>query len=123
MHWGFSGRVQWSRRCLVAVACGGLGACGRPAFASLLPLLELGLSAQRVRTTGSSETGSETQRWGAVGFISLRFEPRTAAAQIPLRAELSPETWVLPCDADDVICLQEALETEAELARALGDLQ
>jgi len=108
----------------LAFSCLGFTACTRPAVASLLPLLELGLSAHRLRSESSgSEREGADQRWHATAFIALRFKPRTVAAQIPLRADLAPETWLLPCDSDDVICLQEALEAETELARTMGELQ
>lgn len=124
MFLGRRWHLEWPARTVLTLTCLGSAACGRPAVASVLPLLELGFSAQRLRTDRlGGELDGADQRWRTMAFVALRFEPRIAAADIPLRAELSPETWVLPCDSDDVICLQEALEAEAELASSMGQLQ
>lgn len=116
-------RRRWHVWAALALPCLCFVGCSRPALASLLPRLELGMSAQRLRTGVSGDRERDGERWHALAFVSVRFTPRTAASQIPLRSEQSPETWILPCDADDSICLQEALEAEAELSRALGELQ
>jgi len=111
-------------RAALALAWGAATGCGRPAIASLMPLLELGVSTQRLRSGASQlELVRDAQGWHTTVFVALRFQPRPAAAAVPARGELAPESWLLPCDTDDVICLQEALEAEAELARVVGDLQ
>jgi hypothetical protein len=95
--------------------------CTRASVASLLPTLEIGVTAHQRR---SSAAGSEPeQRWAAVAFVGLSFRSLTVAGSLPSRAELAPETWIAPCDEDDVICLQEATGAEQELAQALGELQ
>lgn len=121
---GQSGSPEWPARAALALSCLAVAACGRPAVASLLPLLEVGLSAHRLRSGATdAELARDAERWQASAFVALRFQPRTAAAALPLRGALAPETWILPCDSEDTICLQEVLEAESELKRALGELQ
>lgn len=98
--------------------------CTRASIASLLPTLDVGLLAQHRRSTGAGLLGErDEQRWAAVAFVGFSFRPLNVASQLPLRAELAPETWIAPCDEDDVLCLEEAISAESELAQALGELQ
>jgi hypothetical protein len=100
-----------------------LGACGRPGAASCVPTLELGLRLRRRADVDQALAHDTAQRWDTIAMASLRFRALNPAAELPRLGELSPETWLAPCDEDDVICLQEAAEAERELAAALGDLQ
>jgi hypothetical protein len=95
--------------------------CTRASIASLLPTLEVGVLAQQ---RGRALDGMEQeQRWSAAAFVALNFRPVRPASELPLRAELAPETWIAPCNEDDVECLQEASGAEREVADALGELQ
>lgn len=112
----------------VALLCGGLGlgassGCGRPGAASFVPALELGLRARRSLDVVSALQQDSDQRWVTSAFVGLRFRSFNAAAELPTRGELLPETWIAPCDGDDIICLQEAADAEREIATALGELQ
>jgi hypothetical protein len=116
-----------SLRCAARPALGlllawGLSGCTRAGVAALLPSLELGVRAQRVALTQLALDQGQ-QRWGGLAFIALSFRPVRPASQLPLRAELAPETWLAPCDEDDVECLQEASAAEHEISAALGELQ
>lgn len=108
---------------LVLALLSGLHAsCTRASASALLPSISLGLLARRsARWIASDSAASE--RWHALALVSLQFRPRSVAADLPVRAELAPETWIAPCDADDFICLQEAADAERELADAFGELQ
>jgi hypothetical protein len=98
--------------------------CTRASVASLLPTLEVGILAQQRRAAMAGVEQEQGQRrWAAVAFVALSFRPVRVASELPLRAELAPETWIAPCDEDDVECLQEASAAERELAEALGELQ
>jgi hypothetical protein len=98
--------------------------CTRASVASLLPRLEIGILAQQRRAAMAGvEQEHGQRRWAAVAFVALNFQPVRVASELPLRAELAPETWMAPCDEDDVECLQEASAAERELAEALGELQ
>lgn len=105
----------------IVIQCAG---CTRASIASLLPTLDVGITAQqrRSRVTGTDADHDE-RRWAAVAFVGLSFRRMTVAGELPLRAELAPETWIAPCDEDDAICLQEAIVAEREIAQALGELQ
>jgi hypothetical protein len=110
----------------VALLCGGLGlgaGCGRAGVASFVPALELGIRARRSTDVLSAAQSESDRRWATSAFVGLRFRPFNAAAELPTRGELSPETWIAPCDMDDSICLQEAADAEHEVAAALGELQ
>lgn len=117
--------VLRAARALLGFAFAGwLAGCTRAGAASLLPTLEIGILAQQRRAaTAHAERDQDQRRWAAVGFVVLNFRPARPASELPLRAELAPETWVAPCDEDDAECLQEASAAESELARALGELQ
>lgn len=107
---------------LPALFAGLLTACTRASAAALLPRVSLGVLAKHaVRATNSD--GFAADRWQVLAQIALEFRPRSVAAELPLRAELMPETWIAPCDAEDFICLEEAAEAEQELRAALGELQ
>jgi hypothetical protein len=107
---------------LIALGAGLLSACTRASAAALLPSISLGVLARRaVQLTSSEALGAE--RWHAVALVALQFRPRSVAAELPLRAELMPETWIAPCDTEDFICLEEAAEAEQELRDAFGELQ
>jgi hypothetical protein len=106
----------------VGVFAGGAG-CTRASVASALPTLDVALVGSGRRSAASGADEHAERRWSAALFVGLSFRPVVAAAQLPLRAELAPETWILPCDDDDVICLQEAIGAESELSTALGELQ
>jgi hypothetical protein len=117
------GAGRWAALWLSWGAASALVACTRPAVASLLPVLELGCAARRRLSTRDGVQLHAERRWDTVAFVGLRFRPRSAAAELPVRAELAPETWLAPCDSDDLICLQEAADAETEIANALGELQ
>ena len=98
--------------------------CTRASVASLLPTLEIGIMAQQRRAAmAGMELDQAQRRWAAVAFVALSFRRLTVASELPLRTELAPETWIAPCDEDDVVCLEEAIGAERELAAALGELQ
>jgi hypothetical protein len=97
--------------------------CTRASVASLLPTLEVGILAQQRRAAVAGVEEQGQRRWAAVAFVALSFRPVRVASELPLRAELAPETWIAPCDEDDAECLQEASGAERELAEALGELQ
>lgn len=107
---------------LLALLAGLLSSCTRASAAALLPTISLGVLARRAVQLTSAR-GLIDERWSAVALVALQFRPRSVAAELPLRAELMPETWVAPCDTDDFICLEEAAEAEQELRDALGELQ
>jgi hypothetical protein len=105
----------------IVLQCAG---CTRASVASLLPTLDVGITAQHRRSSVTGTEGEHSERrWAAVAFVGLSFRRMTVAGELPLRAELAPETWIAPCDEDDVICLQEAIGAEREIAQALGELQ
>jgi hypothetical protein len=105
------------------ILCVSLLGCTRAGASALLPSLQLGVVARRLAHAESGATRGASERWDAVALVSVQFRSRTVAAELPVRAELSPETWIAPCDADDFICLQEAADAEQELQDAFGDLQ
>lgn len=110
-----------------ALWCGALGlsagsACGKPGTASFVPALELGIRARRSHDVSALQPDND-RRWQTHAFVGLRFCALNAAAELPTRGELLPETWIAPCDGDDIICLQEAADAEREIASALGELQ
>lgn len=107
---------------LVALLAGLQAGCTRASASALLPSISLGLLARRTAQWIASD-GAASERWHALALVSLQFRPRSVAADLPVRAELAPETWIAPCDADDFICLQEAADAEQELRDALGELQ
>jgi hypothetical protein len=104
---------------LIAILNGG---CTRASASALLPSISLGLLARRTAQWIATD-GAASERWHALALVALQFRPRSAAADLPVRAELAPETWIAPCDADDFICLQEAADAEQELRDAFGPLQ
>lgn len=121
-----AGRARLRRRIWQLSAIGTLlclSGCARAALSSFLPSLSLGVVAHRLAHADSGTARGATERWDAVALVGLSFRPRPAAAQVPVRGELSPETWIAPCDDDDFICLQEAADAEQELRDAFGELQ
>jgi hypothetical protein len=115
-------RARAARVLLLAFVAGLLSACTRASAAALLPTISLGVLARRAVQLTSSEA-VVAERWHAVALVALQFRPRSVAAELPLRAELMPETWIAPCDAEDFVCLEEAAEAEQELRNAFGELQ
>jgi hypothetical protein len=102
---------------------GCLIACGASSSASFLPTVEFGVSLRQRGQADPSALHDARERLDIVAMASLRFRALNPAADLPRLGELLPETWLAPCDDDDVICLQEAAEAERELAAALGELQ
>jgi hypothetical protein len=105
---------------LLAAWCSG---CTRASAAAFLPSLQLGVTTRRIAQAAAGGQGGRSEPWDAVFLVSALFRSRTVAAELALRAELAPETWIAPCDADDFICLQEAADAEHELRDVLGELQ
>lgn len=100
-----------------------VGGCSRAGLSSFIPALELRVRAQHHAAAAASDGMRSVQRWDAVAVVSLRFRAQRAAFEPPSRYEMAPEAWVAPCDADDVVCLQEAADAERELSALLGPLQ
>lgn len=105
----------------IVVFCFG---CTRAAAASLLPSLQVGLAAQRVRSADAANLATTAkEQWGAALLLTLRFQPQVRAAQLPQRPELDTELWLAPCDVDDVGCLQDTIHADPEVAEAVGAQQ
>jgi hypothetical protein len=95
------------------LACGLLVGCGRPAAASLLPTLQLG-----VRFTLEGDDYDERISGGnhLVGFARLAFRARSAASALPAESDASGLSLSAPCAEGDAVCLEELAEAERELA-------
>jgi hypothetical protein len=52
----------------------------------------------------------------------LRFQARNLQT-LPARAEFRAEQELAPCVSEDVVCLEEAAESEPELRQLLGELE
>jgi len=112
-----------AKRMVLGLGLGSAVACSRPSVASWLPALELGVSVRRHADQRSGAQLETAQRWDTLALVSLRFRALNPAAELPVRGELAPETWLAPCDSDDEICLQEAADAEREIGAAFGELQ
>lgn len=99
-----------------------LAACSRTSAASFLPSLDVRLVAERSRD-GTLGPAPGPLPWSASVVAHLRWQPKPAAQSIPARAELAPEIFLTPCEGEDVACLEEAAESEQEVARLLGELE
>lgn len=83
--------------------------------AAFLPALELRVAYRRAR----AQALIDSDRAGVGLSAFLRWTPRSAAAAIPSQAEQSPAVWLAPCPLEDIVCLSELAEAEAEVAAAL----
>jgi hypothetical protein len=105
------------------LVCTSVLGCTRASASAFLPSLQIGVVARRIGHLAAGAESSAVEHWDAIALVSVQFRPRSVAAELAVRGELAPETWIAPCDSDDVICLQEAADAEQELSDALGELQ
>ncbi|MFT3927579.1 MAG: hypothetical protein QM778_33915 [Myxococcales bacterium] len=95
--------------------------CRRAAAASFVPTLQVQLAARQV--TRSNLPAQRKAPWDATVIAWLRFTPKIAASSIPMRAEFDVELDVIPCEAEDLTCLEEFAEGERSTTRMLGELE
>jgi hypothetical protein len=88
--------------------------CSRPAIASFVPSLELG-----IRFTHQGDYDAEASR--LTGFARLSFRPRTEADVLPASGVASGLALATPCADDDAACLDELAEAEREFGALSGD--
>jgi hypothetical protein len=61
--------------------------------------------------------------WDATVIAWLRFQPTLAASDIPVRAEFDPEIAAIPCEPEDLSCLEEFTEGERAASLLRGQLE
>lgn len=102
-----------------------LPACSHPPKATLLPVVRVSVFAEHAYTQRAAAL--QRGRWRATLLVSLRFQRRARVADIPTRADLSPELWYLPCSfdgsTDDISCLEEQRALEPGLGLAQEEVQ
>ncbi len=108
--------------CLAVTCSLFAAACQRAVVASFVPSLQLQFSAQRSRNN-LQQAVQPRAPWDASVVAWLRFQPRIAAASIPLRAEFEPEFAVIPCEIEDLACLEEFAEGERAASQLQGQLE
>jgi hypothetical protein len=91
-----------------------LAGCGRPAIASFVPSLELG-----IRFTHRGDAYDEAS--SLTGFARLAFRPRAEASALPASGAASGVALATPCADDDAACLDELAEAEREFGSLAGD--
>jgi len=96
-----------------------LPGCARSTLAVLIPQLELQLALQRSRAD-VAESPRDEQLHATIS-AQLRWQSRIEASELPLAYELDPSTWLAPCADDDLECMREAAESEAELGAVFRD--
>lgn len=99
-------------------------AARRALAATLIPKLDLHVELERSRESDAPDPRDpidERARW-LVG-ASLRWHSSVGAASVPERYELAPSALSSPCELEDVTCLAEQAEVDAELASALQEVQ
>jgi hypothetical protein len=96
-------------------------ACQRAALAWFVPTLQVRVAAHQTR---QGLLGAPRRRapWDGTVTAWLRFEPRSAASNLPYRAEFAAEAAVIPCELEDVACLEEFAESERTTNSLLGEL-
>lgn len=100
---------------LSAALCMALGAC-RPALASFVPTLQLGITLREVHAEAVSERRDGARhKLASTLFVRLSFSPRTDVAALPTPGETSGLAFLTPCNEADLTCLEEAAEAEREL--------
>jgi hypothetical protein len=102
---------------LLATACQ-----QRAALASFVPTLQLRVAAHQARQ-GVLVTQRRRVPWDGSVTAWLRFEPRLAASNQPTRAEFAAESAVIPCELEDVVCIEEFAEGERTTNSLLGELE
>ena len=108
---------------LGAAGWGCTGSFARASFALLVPKLALHVELGRTRHRASPSSHQlESERQNLVIGASLRWQPSVYAASVPERYELAPSVLASPCELDDVTCIAEQAETDAELASALQEV-
>jgi hypothetical protein len=68
-------------------------------------------------------TARRRASWDASVVAWLRFQPSIAASGIPVRAEFEPELALIPCELEDLACLEEFTEGEREASPLQGQLE
>lgn len=97
-------------------------ACQRASLASFVPTLQVRVAAHQARQ-GLLVTQRRRAPWDGSVTAWLRFEPRLAGSNLPYRAEFAAETAVIPCELEDVACLEEFSEGEQATNSLLGELE
>jgi hypothetical protein len=96
-------------------------ACQRAAAASFVPSLQVQLRAHQARE--GTLVSRENTPWDATIVGWLRFRPTLAASDIPVRAEFDPEVAAIPCELEDLACLEEFSEGEGAASPLQGQLE
>ncbi len=112
---------RWAGICAGLFCALSVGACQRSVAASFVPSLQVQLRAHRSRQIRLLST-KETP-WDASVIAWLRFRPTIAAAGIPVRAEFEADLSGIPCELDELTCLEEFVESERAIAPLLGQLE
>jgi len=97
-----------------------MSACQRSVAASFVPSLQVQLRAHRARPDLLAYRNTP---WDASVTAWLRFRPTIAAAGIPVRAEFNADLAAVPCELEELTCLEEFVESERTIAPLMGQFE
>lgn len=112
---------RWAAGICAGLSCAlSVSACQRSVAASFVPSLQVQLRAHRARPDLLTYRNTP---WDASVTAWLRFRPTIAAADIPIRAEFNADLSAIPCELEELTCLEEFAESERTIAPLMGQFE
>jgi hypothetical protein len=84
-------------------------------------VLDVGL--RLTRSAANQQSTHQGQAFATEFYLWLSFRPQNPAAAVPLMSDASGLLAQAPCDDNDQACLDEAAESEPDLAAIREDVQ